>query len=244
LLGEPGGIVVLSYAGDVLATLDGSDDDDAFANPGGLCGGGWNEPSTRASIFLVNLGDGTAWRIDAPDVEGSGATFTQVGSGLATGATGNPGEPGSPITTSTNTPQGGARGCAVHDGHLYVADAPNARVVRFDDPFGDSSIGGTPLEDTPPDLVTHPTGVAVNSAGDLVVISSDNAHAFVAVALPSGEFVDNGLHDLNVNAGNFGVAVARDTIWFTRATNRNGTLRAVTPDQDTQPTTAGPFPAQ
>ena len=75
-----------------------------------------------------------------------------------------------------------------------------------------ADIDGVPLEDTPQELVTFPTDLAVNDAGDLIVISFDNAHAFVSLSLPSGGFIDNGLHDLNVNAGNYGVAVAQDTI--------------------------------
>ncbi|MFV8754621.1 hypothetical protein ACNOYE_29075, partial [Nannocystaceae bacterium ST9] len=75
-------------------------------------------------------------------------------------------------------------------------------------------------------------------------ISYDNAHAFVTLELPEGGFIDDGLQDLNVNAGNYGTAVAFGTIWFTRANNSNGTLRAITPEQDVPPTTEGPFPPQ
>lgn len=86
--------------------------------------------------------------------------------------------------------------------------------------------------------------MAINADGYLVVISYDNAHAFVTLELPGGGFVDNGLHDLNVNSGNYGTAVSGDTIWFTRANNKNGTLRAVTPLQEDPPTTYEPFPTQ
>ena len=86
--------------------------------------------------------------------------------------------------------------------------------------------------------------VTVNDDGFLIVISYDNAHAFVTLELPGGGFVDNGLHDLNVNAGNYGTAVAFETIWFTRANNKNGSLRAVTPDLDHPPGTYEPFPPQ
>jgi hypothetical protein len=78
----------------------------------------------------------------------------------------------------------------------------------------------------------------------LIVISYDNAHAFVALETPGGGFLDNGLHDLNVNSGNYGLAVAENSIWFTRANNQNGSLRAVTPNQGEPPSTAGPFPPQ
>jgi hypothetical protein len=239
-----GGIVVLEHDGTVLDVLDADDDPDAFANPGGLCFGGFDEDELLAWFFVVNFGDGSAWRITTSDLSGAGATFVQIGSGLATGTLGNPGTPGDGITTSTDTPQGGARGCAYAGGSLYVADAQNARVVRFDGADTGDDIRGVELEDTPPELVTFPTDLSINDAGDLVVISFDNAHAFVSLSLPSGGFIDNGLHDLNVNAGNYGVAVARDTIWFTRANNQNGTLRAVTPSQRHAPTTAGPFPPQ
>lgn len=241
---DRGGLVALSRAGDRLRVLDAGDADAAFNNPGGLCWAGWNAPRTLTSFFIVNLGDGSVWRLQVSDLQGSDATFTRVGSGLATGQVGNPGSPGNPITTSSDTPTGGARGCAFHDGRLYVADAQNARVVRFDGALTGSDIDAVALEDTPADLVTFPTDVAVNDVGDLLVISYDNAHAFVSLELPSGGFIENGLHDLNVNAGNYGMALAQDTIWFTRANNRNGTLRAVTPEQDQAPTTAGPFPPQ
>jgi len=49
---------------------------------------------------------------------------------------------------------------------------------------------------------------------------------------------------LDIGVGNYGVAVASGTVWFTRANNQNGTLRAITPEQDVLPTTAGPFPPQ
>ena len=100
------------------------------------------------------------------------------------------------------------------------------------------------LDDAPAELLTYPTGVTINSEGALIVISYDNAHAFVSLELPDGAFIDNGLNDLNVNAGNHGVQVAADSIWFTRANNSNGALRAVTIDQDHPPSTGGDFPVQ
>jgi hypothetical protein len=119
-----------------------------------------------------------------------------------------------------------------------------ARIVRFDDADVASDIQGVALENTPSNLVTYPTGVTINAEGYLIVISYDNAHAFVSLELPGGGFFDDGLQDLNVNAGNYGVAVAHETIWFTRANNSNGALRAVTPYRDSVPSTAGPFPPQ
>ena len=239
-----GGIVILQQDGTRVDVLDGTDNAMAFANPAGICWGGFNMDQTLSWFFFVNMGDGTAWRIAAPDLVGTTPEFVRVGSGLATGTLGNPGTPGNGITTSTDTPQGGARGCAYHNGNLYVADAQNQRVVRFDGAAEGVDIAGVALEETPPALVTFPTDLSVNADGELIVISFDNAHAFVSLALPSGGFIDNGLHDLNVNAGNYGVAVAADTIWFTRANNQNGALRAVTPAQSEPPTTAGPFPPQ
>ena len=100
------------------------------------------------------------------------------------------------------------------------------------------------LEDLGAGLVTYPTDLTINDEGYLIIISYDNAQAFVTVELPTGRFVDNGLHDLSVNAGNYGTAVAAGTVWFTRANNQNGTLRAITPTQDVLPTTEGPFPPQ
>lgn len=240
-----GGIVVMNAAGDELAVFDAATHPDAFANPGGLCWGGFDdEDEISTQFFLVNMGDGSVWRIAVSDVDGSDPEFSRVGTGLATGTLGNPSTPGNPLTTSNDTPQGGARGCAFSDGNLYVADAQNARVVRFDAARLDEDIDPVSLEDTPSELVTFPTDLAVNEDGDLIVISFDNAHAFVSLGLPSGGFIDNGLHDLNVNAGNYGTAVAFDTIWFTRANNSNGTLRAITAAQDIEPSTAGPFPPQ
>jgi hypothetical protein len=116
--------------------------------------------------------------------------------------------------------------------------------VRFDDADLNGDISPVALEDTPAELVTYPTGVTVNNEGALIVISYDNAHAFVALDLPSGAFRDNGLYDLNVNSGNHGTQVARDTIWFTRANNSNGALRAITQSQSHPPSTDGPFPVQ
>jgi hypothetical protein len=239
--GERGGLVALDSSGQLLARFDGSDHAEAFQNPSGLCFGSHDDSGQL--MFMVNLTDGSAWRIDASDGQGSDATFTRVGGGLAEGTPGNPGSPGNTIK-STDLPVGGARGCAYADGSLYVADAQNARVVRFDHADTDSELEGLALEDTPAELLTHPTGVSVNEDGYLLVISSDNAHAFVALELPGGGFVDNGVHDLNVNSGNYAMALANDTIWFARANNTNGTLRAVTPDQETPPNTNSPFPPQ
>lgn len=238
-----GGIAVLDGNGGLIATLDSSTHD-AFFNPGGLCFGGWDEPGAVAYFYLVNLGDGSAWRIAVSSLDGTDPTFTRIGSGLATGTTGTPGSPGSPINTSSELPQGGARGCAYAGGSLYVADAQNARIVRFDDANVDDGIDGVGLEDLGAGLVTYPTDLTINDEGYLIIISYDNAQAFVTVELPTGRFVDNGLHDLSVNAGNYGTAVAAGTVWFTRANNQNGTLRAITPEQDVLPTTEGPFPPQ
>ncbi|MCA9683710.1 MAG: hypothetical protein KC457_16030 [Myxococcales bacterium] len=242
--GNGGGLVVLDEFGGVVADWDGADAPGAFANPGGICFGGWDDAAATARFFMINLGDGTAWRIDVSALDGSDVTFTQVGAGLATGTLGNPGSPGNGINTNSDLPQGGARGCAYGFGALYVADAQNARVVRFEDADVGENLSPIALEDTPPDLVTYPTDVTINDDGFLIVISYDNAKAFVTLALPSGGFIDDGLQNLNVNAGNYGTAVAYGTIWFTRANNQNGTLRAITPEQDIFPTTAGPFPAQ
>ncbi|NVB42219.1 hypothetical protein G6O69_30630 [Pseudenhygromyxa sp. WMMC2535] len=242
--GDAGGLVILEHDGSVVASFDGADAPDAFENPSGLCFGGWDDSAAIASFYMINLGDGSAWRIDASDLDGSDASFTRVGDGLATGIPGNPGSPGNGLTTSSDLPQGGARGCAYGYGSLYVADAQNARVVRFDDAATQSELSPIALEDTPGELVTYPTDVTINADGYLIVISYDNAQAFVTLELPGGGFIDDGLQDLNVNAGNYGTAVAYETIWFTRANNKNGTLRAITPEQDVLPTTAGPFPAQ
>lgn len=242
--GNSGGIAILEPDGTEIAVLDDGSHAGAFARPGGLCYGGINSDETLTWLFVVNMGDGTAWRIDASNWQGDDATVTQIGSGLATGSAGNPGSPGSGLTSSSDLPEGGARGCAFYEGNLYVADAQNARVVRFDDADLGEDITPTPLEDAPNDLLTYPTGVTVNNEGNLIVISYDNAHAFVALLLPSGSFVDNGLYDLNVNSGNHGTQVANDTIWFTRANNSNGALRAITQSQQHPPSTAGPFPVQ
>ena len=247
--GGSGGIVVLEPVdGRQVQLLDGGLDRGAFANPGGICFGGAVEDDDGNEVawfwFFVNLGDGTAWRVDAADTAGTDARLTRVGSGLATGTPGRPGGPGREITSSSDLPQGGARGCAFHDGSLYVADAQNARVVRFDGAHDGQDLEAIALEDTPAELVTYPTDVTVNSEGVLIVVSYDNAHAFVTLELPHGGFLDNGLHDLNVNAGNYGTAVASETIWFTRANNRNGSLRAVTADLDHAPETYDPFPPQ
>lgn len=227
--------------------LDGALDRDAFHNPGGICWGGAVEGEGEAVAwfwFFVNLGDGTAWRVDATDSAGTNATLTRVGGGLATGTPGRPGSPGNDLSSSNDLPEDGARGCVFHEGNLYVADAQNARIVRFEGAHEGRDLEGVALEDTPPGLATNPTDVAVNAEGVLIVISDDDAHAFVTLDLPTGAFLDNGLHDLNVNAGNYGVALASETIWFTRANNSNGTLRAITPDLDHAPETYEPFPAQ
>jgi hypothetical protein len=242
--GDMGAVAVLSPTGDRLAILDGAVEPGAFAHPGGICYGGEIEDGERTLFFMVNLGDGTAWRISVASAEGDDPELFLVGGGLATGTAGSPGTPGNGLNTSSDLPQGGARGCAYQDGSLYVADAQNARIVRFDEAHLDGETEPVALEDTPSDLVTHPTDVTINDVGDLIVISYDNAHAFVSLGLPSGEFIDNGLHDLNVNAGNYGTAVAHTTIWFTRANNKNGALRAITPEQGIPPSTDGPFPPQ
>lgn len=240
---DRGGLAVLDQAGVPLAVFDAAFDPDAFANPGGLCFGGVDEQGA-SRFFMVNLGDGTAWRIDVGGFDGSDAVFTRVGSGLATGTPGNPGSPGMGLSSSQDLPEGGARGCAYAGGSLYVADAQNARVVRFDGADANADVDALPLEATPPDLVTYPTDLTINDDGYLIVISYDNAKAFVTLELPAGGYIDDGLQNLNVNAGNYGVAVAFGTIWFTRANNSNGALRAITPNQDTPPTTEGPFPPQ
>jgi hypothetical protein len=239
---DQGGIAVLDGDGTLITTFDSSVAD-AFFNPGGICFGGWDEPGALAYFYLVNFGDGSAWRISVSSLDGTDPTFTRIGSGLATGTTGNPGSPGNPVS-SNDLPEDGARGCVYAGGSLYVADAQNARIVRFDDADVNDGIDGVGLEDLGSGLVTYPTDVAINEEGYLIIISYDNAHAFVAVELPTGRFIDNGLHDLNVNSGNYGTAVASGTIWFTRANNTNGALRAITPEQDLPPTTEGPFPPQ
>jgi hypothetical protein len=240
-----GGIVVLDPVGARLALIDSATQAGAFANPGGICYGGASaDDPARALVFFVNLGDGSAWRISAASALGDDPVLARVGSGLATGAPGNPGQPGNELSSSSDLPQGGARGCAYADGRLYVADAQNARVMRFEDAATGVDITPVALEDTPENLVTYPTDLTINREGALIVISYDNAHAFVTLELPGGGFIDNGLHDLNVNSGNYGVAVAESTIWFTRANNSNGALRAITESPDVPPSTAGEFPAQ
>lgn len=241
---DDGGIAILDGDGTLIASLDDGIHD-AFANPGGLCFGGWNPAATVAYFYLVNLGDGSAWRIEVGSLDGDDPSFVQIGQGLATGTPGNPGSPGNGLTSSSDLPQGGARGCAAAQGSVYVADAQNARIVRFDDADdGSNGVDGVGLEDLGQGLVTYPTDLTINADGYLVIISYDNAQAFVTVELPTGRFVDNGLHDLSVNAGNYGTAVADGTVWFTRANNQNGSLRAVTPEQSVLPSTAGPFPPQ
>ncbi|KIG14363.1 hypothetical protein DB30_06838 [Enhygromyxa salina] len=239
-----GGIAILDQDGALISTIDGSDNPDAFANPGGLCYGGRSADGAIAYFYLVNLGDGTAWRIEASTLDGDGLAFTQIGSGLATGTPGNPGSPGNGLSSSSDLPQGGARGCAYDLGSLYVADMQNDRVVRFDDAATNDGIDGVALEDLPAGNLNDPTDLTVNAEGYLIIVSYENAKAFLTVELPRGGFIDNGLQDLSVNAGNYGVAVASGTVWFTRANNKNGTLRAVTPEQDVLPTTEGPFPPQ
>jgi hypothetical protein len=242
--GDAGGIVVLDPDGLRRVLLDNAVQAGAFARPGGLCWGGEIDDPARHLFFFVNMDDGTAWRVSVASTAGDDPVIERVGSGLATGRAGNPGSPGNELSSSNDLPEDGARGCVFHEGSLYVADAQNARVVRFDGVDTGVDVEGIALEDAPPELVTYPTDVAINNDGVLIVISYDNAHAFVALDTPSGAFVDNGLYDLNVNSGNYGTAVAADTIWFTRANNSNGALRAITEDPSVPPTTDGPFPPQ
>jgi len=239
--GGNGGIVILEPNGKVIDVLDADDMDGAFARPGGLCYGGRAGDDGPYRFFFTNMDDGTVWRIFVGDLEGTDPVFERVGEGLATGNAGRPGSPGNGLTSSSDLPEGGVRGCAYHAGRVYVADAQNARIVRFEDADKGIDITGDALEDTPGDLVTYPTDVAVNEDGYLLVISYDNAHAFVSLELPGGGFFDDGLQELNVNSGNYGMALGLDTIWFTRANNKNGTLRAVTPEQDQLPSTEGPY---
>jgi hypothetical protein len=240
--GDAGGIVVLDDSGSRIALIDGATQAGAFANPGGICYGG--ELGGRSLFYFTNKGDGTVWRVSAASTAGDDPQIEQVGAGLATGTLGNPGTVSSPVSNKKDLPEGGVRGCASAGGRVYVADAQNARIVRFDEADSGSDINGVALEDTPPDLVTYPTDVTINSEGALIVISFDNAHAFVSLELPGGGFLDNGLHDLNVNSGNYGTQVGDGTIWFTRANNTNGALRAITQDQQHPPTTTGLYPAQ
>lgn len=242
--GDAGGIAILDQDGALISTIDGSANAEAFANPGGLCYGGRSADGAIAYFYLVNLGDGTAWRIEAGSLDGDALAFTQIGSGLATGTPGNPGTPGNGLTSTSDLPDGGARGCVYQLGSLYVADMQNDRIVRFDDAASDDGIDGVALEDLDAGLLNDPTDLSVNAEGYLIIISYENAQAFLTVELPRGGFIDNGLQNLSVNAGNYGVAVASGTVWFTRANNKNGTLRAVTPEQDVLPTTKGPFPPQ
>ncbi len=242
--GNDGAIVVLSPSGDEVLVIDGATEAGAFARPGGICYGGQTSDESATWFYMVNMDDGTAWRIDASSWEGADATMTRVGSGLATGSAGSPGSPGSGITNQNDLPEDGARGCAYHNGSLYVADAQNAQIVRFDDADLGEDISPALFDDAPAELITYPTGVTINNEGALIVISYDNAHAFVSLLLPDGNFLDNGLYELNVNSGNHGVQVANDTIWFTRANNSNGALRAVTIDQSHPPSTHGDFPVQ
>ncbi len=243
--GDQGGIAVLSPTAEVLEIIDGAVAPGAFSNPGGLC---YSAPPLendgRELFFLVNKGDGTLWSISAANTAGEDAQLVRLGSGLATGPAGQPGTAPDGVTNKKDLPEGGARGCVYIDGRVYVADAQNAQVVRFDDADTGEDVDGVPLEETPAELVTHPTAVSTNYDGDLIVMSSDNAHAFVALLTPTGAFQDNGLHDLNVNSGNFAAQVADGNIWFTRANNTNGSLRAITPDMDTPPSSEGIFPPQ
>ena len=236
--------MILDEAGGVVADWDGADAPGAFANPGGICYGGVSADGATTYFYMTNLGDGTLWRIAAADLDGTSAVFTRIGSGLATGTPGNPGSPGNELTSSTDLPNGGARGCAYDLGSVYVADMQNDRIVRFDDAATDDGIDGVALENLPAGNLNDPTDLTVNADGYLIIISYENAQAFLTVSLPNGDFIDNGLQNLSVNAGNYGVAVASGTVWFTRANNKNGTLRAVTPTQDDPPSTAGPFPPQ
>jgi hypothetical protein len=239
---DKGGIVALSRAGERVALIDDAVEPGAFANPSGICYGG--EIDGRVLFFYVNKADGTLWRISAEGTNAADALLSRVGSGLATGLPGNPGTPPDGVKNKDDLPVDGARGCAALDGYVYVADAQNQRVVRFDGADLGEDIEGVALEDTPAELVTYPTGVTINNEGALIVISFDNAHAFVSLETPRGAFLDNGLYDLNVNSGNYAVQVGDGTIWFTRANNENGALRAITEDSETPPSTAGAFPAQ
>jgi hypothetical protein len=240
--GDNGGIAVLDDGGSLLSLIDNSVVAGAFANPGGICYGETVADGDPV-MFVVNKGDGTLWRLTA-DSNGDNATAEQVGAGLATGGPGNPGTPPDGVGQKNDLPEGGARGCAYLNGYVYVADAQNSRVVRFDDADVETDLSGAELNDTPADLITYPTDITINSEGALIVISFDNAKAFVSLETPDGGFIDNGIHDLNVNSGNYGTQVADDTIWFTRANNANGALRAITPNQETDPTSTGAFPAQ
>jgi sugar lactone lactonase YvrE len=241
--GNGGAIAVLDSTGAEVALLDGTTEAGALARPGGICYGGTVVAPFVTRLFFINMDDGTAWRVDADDAAGAGATLTRVASGLATGTAGTPGTPGNEIG-SNDLPEGGARGCAYAAGRLYVADAQNARVVRIDDADTAVDADPIPLEQASADYLTYPTGVSINAEGHLIVISYDNAKAFVALGTPQGQFIDNGLYNLNVNSGNHGLQVAEDTIWFTRANNSNGALRAITTDQQHPPSTAGEFPVQ
>ncbi len=242
--GDSGGIAVLSPDGDLLNLIDASVASGAFSSPSGICYGEDLAPGGGVLFFMINKGDGSAWRIDAANMAGDDVVMARVGSGLATGTLGNPGTTPDGVKNKKDLPEGGARGCAYLRGRLYVADAQNSRIVRFDEADVGEDMSGVALEDTPSDLVTYPTDVTINNEETLIVISFDNAHAFVALETPTGAFYDNGLHDLNVNSGNYGTQVADGTIWFTRANNENGALRAITQDQDTPPTTDGEFPPQ
>ena len=242
--GDAGGLAILDADGNLIASFDNADAPEAFANPGGLCFGGWDEDMVTAYFYLVNFGDGSAWRIEASSVDGDDAAFTQIGGGLSTGTPGNPGSPGNGLTSSSDLPQGGARGCAYDLGSLYVADNQSDQVVRFDDAASNDGIDALTLEDLPGGRLNNPVDLTVNDEGYLIIISYENANALLTVELPRGGFIDDGLQDLSVNAGNYGIAVATGTVWFTRANNQNGTLRAVTPSQDIRPSTAGPFPPQ
>src|SRR5690606_5380624 len=106
--GDAGGIAVLDGEGRLVTLLDGAVDAEAFRNPGGLCFGGWSPDGAVVRFFLVNLGNGTAWRIEAASADGEHATFARVGGGLAVGMPGNPGQPGSGLTSSKDLPEGGA----------------------------------------------------------------------------------------------------------------------------------------
>lgn len=239
---DKGGIVALSKTGERLALIDDAAEPGAVANPSGLCYGG--ELEGRVLFFWVNKGDGTAWRVSVSSTDGKDPLISRVGSGLATGLPGNPGVPPEGVKNKDDLPEDGARGCAYLDGFLYVADAQNQRVVRFEDANTKQEIESALLEDTPSELITYPTGVTINNERALIVISFDNAHAFVSLETPHGGFIDNGLYELNVNSGNYAVQVGDGTIWFTRANNENGALRAITQDSETPPSTGGTFPAQ
>lgn len=149
--GDGGAIVVLDAEGTLATTIDGA----PLAHPGGICFGGQDDDGATL-VFVVNLGDGSVVRLEAADALGTDARMESIGEGLAVGTPGNPGTPGDGLTSSSDLPQGGARGCAYAEGRLYVADAQNARIMRFDDAATATGIQPVALEDTPSEP-TRPT---------------------------------------------------------------------------------------